>query len=432
MRRSLFAMIGICPFPRRRFRSLWSVVPFVIASGLCSLPGAGTRAGADLPGGLGDHSSGASADVGPAITVGSTDCDTGTVAHVALQAETGLFGALQESHPTPPVPRVPFYSDKLNLLVWQDERGESHPIDNPADWQRRRAHILQNMELVMGRLPNRDPAVALDVQVLDSEKLEKVTRKKITYVASRGDRVPAYLVIPNGLSQPAPAMVCLHGTGGPRGRTAGLGADYPRYALELAERGYVTIAPDYTLLGDNQTDPESLGYSSGTMKGIWCHMRAADLLESLPEVDKQRIGCCGVSLGGHNALFLAAFDPRMKVVVCSSGFDSFADYMNGNLTGWCQKRYMPAIAEIYGKDPKRLPFDFPEVLAAIAPRPLYIHAPRDDHNFKVDSARRCIDAASTVYRLLGAGENLVAVYPPGPHGYPPEVRENSYNSSTRC
>ena len=73
-------------------------------------------------------------------------------------------------------------------------------------------------------------------------------------------------------------MLCLHGTSGPRGRTAGLGADYPRYTLELAERGYVTIAPDYVLLGENQTDPASLGYASGTMKGIWDHMRAVDLL----------------------------------------------------------------------------------------------------------------------------------------------------------
>ncbi len=324
------------------------------------------------------------------------------------------------------LPQPPFYADKMNLLVWLDGQGQSHPIQNATDWQRRRTHILQNMQLVMGPLPIRDPAVSLDVQVLESERLEKVTRMKITYVAGKGDRVPAYLLIPRDLRQPAPAMVCLHGTSGPRGRTAGLGADYPRYTLELAERGYVTIAPDYTLLGDNQTDPDSLGYTSGTMKGIWNHMRAVDLLESLAEVDKQRIGCCGVSLGGHNSLFLAAFDPRMKVVVSSSGFDSFSDYMDGDLTGWCQKRYMPAIAEVYGKDPKRVPFDFPEVLAAIAPRPLYIQAPQDDSNFKVESAKRCVAAASAVYRLLNAGEWLVAVYPPGPHGFPIEDREKAY------
>jgi dienelactone hydrolase len=143
-------------------------------------------------------------------------------------------------------------------------------------------------------------------------------------------------------------------------------------------------------------------------------------------VDARRIGCCGLSLGGHNALFLGAFDPRIKAVVTSSGFDSFADYKGGNLSGWCQKCYMPRIESVYGKDPRRLPFDFPEVLAAIAPRPVYVHAPLSDTNFKVESVRRCVEAACAVYRLLGAAEQLVAVYPPGGHGFPAEVRQEAY------
>lgn len=320
----------------------------------------------------------------------------------------------------------PFYENKMDLLVWLDAQGRPHPVNTPDDWLRRRAHILANMQLVMGPLPTNDWRVPLDVQVLQTEDLPKLTRKKITYAASEGDRVPAYLLIPKGLHGRVPAMLCLHGTGGPKGRTAGLGPDYPRYTLELAERGYVTIAPDYTLLGENQTDPSALGYASGTMKGIWNHMRAVDLLESMPEVDPERIGCIGVSLGGHNSLFVGAFDPRLKVVVTSSGFDSFADYMGGNLTGWCQQRYMPRIETVYKKDPKRMPFDFPEVLAAIAPRHVYVHAPLGDTNFRVDSVKRCVEAATAVFRLLNAEDRLVAVYPPGGHGFPPDDRQQAY------
>ena len=155
-------------------------------------------------------------------------------------------------------------------------------------------------------------------------------------------------------------------------------------------------------------------------------MRAVDLLESLPEVDGQRIGCVGLSLGGHNALFVGAFDPRIKVIVSSSGFDSFADYMRGDLSGWCQLRYMPRIASEYGKDPKRVPFDFPEVLAVLAPRHAYVHAPLGDTNFRVESVKRCVEAARDVYRLLGADDRLVAVYPPGGHGFPEESRQEAY------
>lgn len=320
----------------------------------------------------------------------------------------------------------PVYPDKMNLMVWLDCQGKEHPVENAGDWQRRREHILASMQLVMGALPSPERRVPLDVQVLQTEELPTLVRKKITYAATKDYRVPAYLLVPRGLTSPAPAMLCLHGTGGPRGRTAGLGADYPRYTLELAERGYVTIAPDYTLLGENQTDPAKVGFDSGTMAGIWNHMRAVDLLESLSEVDPQRIGCVGVSLGGHNSLFVAAFDPRLKVIVSSSGFDSFADYMHGNLTGWCQTRYMPRIETVYGKEPKRVPFDFPEVLACLAPRYVYIHAPLEDSNFRVESVKQCIAAALPVFSLLGARDRLVAVYPPGGHGFPKEARELAY------
>lgn len=321
---------------------------------------------------------------------------------------------------------APFYPDKMKLLVWRDATGTEHPVTSPQDWQRRREHILANMQLVMGPLPTPDQRVPLDMQVVQTETLLTLTRKKITYAATKNHRVPAYLLIPHGLKGRAPAMLCLHGTSGPRGRTAGLGADYPRYTLELAERGYVTIAPDYTLLGENMTDPAAAGFASGTMMGIWSHLRAVDLLASLPEVDPERIGCVGVSLGGHNSLFAGVFDPRLKVIVSSSGFDSFSDYMGGNLSGWCQPRYMMRIQNVYGKDPRQMPFDFPEVLAALAPRHLYVHAPLSDSNFRVESVKRCVEAASAVYKLLGATDRIVTVYPPGGHGFPLEAREAAY------
>jgi acetyl esterase/lipase len=225
----------------------------------------------------------------------------------SLSITAPLSPSAEPPQPTPP----PFYEDKMELLVWRDDQGAVHPVKDAQGWQKRRQHILTNMQLVMGPLPQRGREVPLDVQIVETEKLPKLTRQKMLYTAGVGDRVPAYLLIPQGLQGRAPAMLCLHGTSGPRGRTAGLGADYPRYTLELAERGYVTIAPDYTLLGENQTDPAALGYVSGTMKGIWNHMRAVDLLESLPEVDRERIGCIGVSLGGHNALFVGTMDPRL-------------------------------------------------------------------------------------------------------------------------
>jgi hypothetical protein len=77
-------------------------------------------------------------------------------------------------------------------------------VETARDWQRRREHILANMQLVMGALPSAECRAPLDVQVLRTKEL---------------------------LSSPAPAMLCLLGTDGPRGRTAGLGAEYPAWKI---------------------------------------------------------------------------------------------------------------------------------------------------------------------------------------------------------
>lgn len=116
----------------------------------------------------------------------------------------------------------PFYPDRSKLLHWLDDLDASHLINRPEDWRRRRSHILANMSRVMGPLPKRDGS-QLDVKIITSERLATLTRKKITYLSSKGDRVPAYLLIPHGIRKPRPAMLCLHGTSGPRGRTAGVG-----------------------------------------------------------------------------------------------------------------------------------------------------------------------------------------------------------------
>jgi dienelactone hydrolase len=314
----------------------------------------------------------------------------------------------------------------MSLLKYVNTEGREMSVSNPGEWTDRREDILEKMQMVMGTLPGADKRVPLELEIHKTEKLSGLTRSRISYASEQGHRVPAYLLVPDELKSPAPALLSLHGTSGGRGRTAGVGEPYSPYSLEPAKQGYVTIAPDYVTLGDNLVDPIQMGYASGTMKAIWDHMRAVDVLESLPEVDNTSIGVIGLSLGGHNALFSAAFDNRLKAVVTSSGFDSFHDYMDGDLTGWCQDRYMPRIRDVYEKDPSKLPFDFSEVVPAVAPRSLFVHAPKSDSNFRLESVQRCVKLAGKVYDLLGTRDNLVAIYPEGKHGFPPEARHQAY------
>jgi len=295
----------------------------------------------------------------------------------------------------------------------------------PALRRRSRQQLLKNMQLVMGPLPRRSKA-PLEMVVLETAELASLTRMKITFRAEPDDPVPAYLLLPR--ETPAPAVLCLHqnvrlGKAEPAGLAGN--ADL-HYARELAGRGYLTLAPDYPNLGEYSIDPYQRGYASATMKGIWNHMRAVDLLESLPQVARNRIGCLGHSLGGHNTLFLAAFDRRVKAMATSCGFTSFAKYKGGDLSGWSHKGYMPRIADRYGKDPARMPWDFPELLAALAPRPLFINAPLGDSNFDVSGVKDCVQAATPAYRKAWAAERLLTLYPDCGHEFPPAIREQAY------
>jgi lysophospholipase L1-like esterase/dienelactone hydrolase len=323
--------------------------------------------------------------------------------------------------------RAVAYGEHQDLGYYVDKSGERHQIATADDWNVRREHIQDNLQLVMGRLPGKDQRVPLDVRVSEENRDGGLLWRKFTFQSDANDRVSAWLLLPTGAGDTRrPAMLCLHQTtSAGKDEPVGLaGSKNMHYGRELAERGYVVLVPDYPSLGEHAYDfakhPE---YASGTMKAIWDNMRAVDLLAGLPEVDPDRIGVIGHSLGGHNALFTAAFEPRLKVVVTSCGFTSLR---KDDLPSWTGPRYMPRIASEFGNDIRKLPFDFPEVLAATAPRPLLACGATRDNDFDVEGVRDCIAAAQPVYRLLGQPDLLQAEYPDSLHDFPPESRQRAY------
>jgi pimeloyl-ACP methyl ester carboxylesterase len=322
----------------------------------------------------------------------------------------------------------PFYPDKSKLLVVRDAAGMEHPVRTPAEWAKRRADILANMQLIMGLLPDASQKVPLDVRETETVELPNYVRKKLTFAAEKDDRVPAYLLMPKERTGKLPGVLVLHQTidiG--KKEPAGLGEqENKRIGVHLAERGYVVLCPDYPSFGDYRYDFAKSAFKSGSMKAIWNNMRAIDLLVSLLEVDPERIGCIGHSLGGHNTMFTAVFDTRIKACVSNCGFTSFPKYYGGDLKGWTSARYMPLIATKYELKPEKIPFDFPEVVAALAPRAFLASSPLHDDNFEVSGVRDCIAAATPVYELLGAKDKLAANYPDCKHDFPPEVRKVAY------
>jgi dienelactone hydrolase len=321
--------------------------------------------------------------------------------------------------------------DRENLLLYHDQHGSIQRATNTRHWLLRRAEILKGMQSIMGPLPGADKQCPLDVRIEEEEVIGSYVRRLITYAAEPGSRVPAYLLIPRSAlrtSRKAPAVLCLHPTDNEIGHKVVVepGARVNRqYAAELAERGHVTLAPSYPLLANYQPDLRKLGYVSGTMKAIHDNRRGLDLLDSLAFVAKRGYAAIGHSLGGHNAVYTAVFDDRIRVVVSSCGLDSFVDYKGGDIRGWTSDRYMPRLLAYKDRLPE-IPFDFHELIGALAPRACLLSAPLGDDNFQWKSVDRIAASAHEVYKLYGKQEHLSVQHPDCGHDFPSEMRELAY------
>ncbi len=334
---------------------------------------------------------------------------------------------------------APPADDHTDPTWYRTPSGEEQPVQSVEDWAIRRKEIVARMEQVMGPLPDRSKWPEAQVRVLDRTELEGgLQRQKIQFITDSTDRpVKAWVFLPpptlktasrKGTDRRA-AVLCLH-------QTIGIGKDEPaglggsanlHYALELAQHGFVTLAPDYPSFGEYPyTFPPEHGYISGSMKAISDNMRAIDVLQAMEQVDPQRIGCIGHSLGGHNTMFTAVFDLRIKALVSSCGFTRFHKYYGGKLAGWTSPRYMPRIASESHNNPDEVPFDFPEIVAAFAPRAFLACSPVHDDNFEVSGVRDSIQAALPIYQLLEAEKQLRADYPDCAHDFPPATRKVAY------
>ena len=140
----------------------------------------------------------------------------------------------------------------------------------------------------------------------------------------------------------------------------------------------------------------------------WDGIRAADYLESLPQVDRDRIGCLGHSLGAKEVLYAAAFDERFKAAVFSEGGIGL-DFSN-----WDAPWYLgPQVRKPEFKH------DHHELIALIAPRPFLLLA---GDSADGEKSAAFVEAARPVYALLGMKDNVRMLNHHQDHRYPAEAQ----------
>jgi len=272
---------------------------------------------------------------------------------------------------------------------------------------------------------------ALRPAVVERVPIPGAVREKVRYVVERGDAVHAYLFLPEA-SGPRPAVLCVHqhhrefhlGKSEPAG-VAGDARQF--YALELARRGYVTLAPDAIGFEERQhpalhgQDYERFEAHKRLTEGsclqakmLWDLMRGLDFLAAREDVDARRIGCLGHSLGGQETLFLSAVDRRVAVGVSSCGFSSyraiFDAAINHNFAA-----YVPGLLR-HG--------DLERVLGLVAPRPFLVVAATDDPIFPLAGVRATVRGARAAYGLARDRLGLGAF--PGGHEFSAPMREAAY------
>ena len=301
-------------------------------------------------------------------------------------------------------------------------RAHARPLD--------RAMLLR----LLGATPSVPPPLAAEQAA--RVDLGDVVREKVTYQVEPGERVPAWLFVPKTGRPPFAGVLCHHQHGGQFGvgkdGPAGLGSTPDQhYGIELARRGYVTLAPDALCFGERQDAAGKLKDASyerfealhritegKTLQGkyVWDARRALDYLQSRPEVDKARLGMIGHSLGGQETLFTAACDTRIRAAVSSCGFGSLRTLKRDRILHNFAL-FVPSLAE-HG--------DYGAVLALVAPRPFLVAARTRDPIFPREGIEETVAAARRTYEAKKAADRLGTFYEEGPHEFSPALRQAAY------
>ena len=311
-------------------------------------------------------------------------------------------------------------------------------LAEPADWERKSGEIRRKWLELMGGLPQRE---AVRYERLSTTVEASHTRHHIRYDAAYGDQVTAYLLIPHVNPYPAqglPAVIALHPTANSGKDDIALhsGRASRRYALELAERGYVVLAPDTITAGERKADGTEYFHTalfdeqypewSAVGKMLSDHLHGVDLLCSLAEVDTEKIGAIGHSLGGYNGYFLAGMDSRVKAVAVSCGLSTI--YGDADSNRWGRRdwfTHLPKVTEMMNQG--TISFDFHEIAALVAPAPFFCWiAQQDQYMPHWQEIGQAAEELKQLYEYLDVPDQFQAYIGTAKHDFPDEMRSLAY------
>ena len=290
------------------------------------------------------------------------------------------------------------------------------PFLTQEAWLKRAGDLRRQIEVSAGLWPPVEKS-PLKARIFGKVSKGDYSIEKVFFESYPGFYVTGNLYRPLGKEGPFPGILTPHGHWA-YGRLENQSlASMPGLAINLARQGHVVFAYDMLAYNDSRQvkDHRRPLDRSFSLWGIdwlgiqlWNSIRSVDFLQSLPDVDPDRIGCTGASGGGTQTFLLTAVDDRVKV---SAPVNMISHYMQGGCI--CENQ-----ANL------RLDTNNMEIGALMAPRPLLMVSASGD--WTRETPRVEFPAVQSVYRLLGAGHKAQTMQSMADHNYNRESREAVY------
>lgn len=289
-------------------------------------------------------------------------------------------------------------------------------FNESADFEAWQATLKKKLRDLSGRLPDR---VAPSVSILETVVEPDHTRHTLSIDVSQMSTLPAYLLVPHGISkgEKRPALLFSHGhcaygidsMCGVRGLDEG-DNHLRAYALFAVRSGYVVLAPAWwgwagrdghldLVRGRDKCNVIQMAASMYGLNVLDLHTQdaeaAVDALIARAEVDSERIGCVGMSYGGRTAMWFTIFDERIRVCVAAGIMNTFRE--RSLKLASCGIQFPHGLLRYA---------DVQDLFCLIAPRPLMLQVGAKDPLITPSDREMIALNVRRAFRLCGAEESF--------------------------
>ena len=301
-------------------------------------------------------------------------------------------------------------------------------------------------------------------------EFDDYVQERVEFSTTPWFRIAAYVLVPKRRRGRLPAIVDLHSHGGMFvfGKEKVMpmpGGDHPAIAeyrkrnyggrstsLALCRRGYVVVSIDAFYFGERRTlfdDLElparredytmedvrranrraargeetlikSLFWAGTTWKGIvhWDDIRTVDYLASRADVDPDRIGCLGISMGGDRTNYLAGLDDRIRCAVSVGWMSTLRPMIRRHVDTHSNVHFLPGMARY---------LDLPDLIAARVPKPVMVQYCSRDPLYPLEGMKESEKKIAAIYAKAGAPENFQSRFYNLPHTFSIEMQEEAFD-----